>query len=220
MRRLQHRLEIQAPAVPRRLPRQPRLDGMARSRVIRSKGRGILPARPQRRRLPLRRVETGRVTGRIGVGRVVQVEQEGLGHGHSGWQPSPHARNGGTARRLRQPGRGKQVMNLARYIAPAVVSEVVLAAHFLRSGHLLWVVASLIVPLLLLSRQRWALYVNQVALVAGAGMWLLVAYALMEMRREVGQPYLRMVLILGSVALIALVSAGLLAAPKVRERFR
>ncbi len=111
-------------------------------------------------------------------------------------------------------------MNLARYIAPAVVSEVVLAAHFLRSGHLLWVVASLIVPLLLLSRQRWALYVNQVALVAGAGMWLLVAYALMEMRREVGQPYLRMVLILGSVALIALVSAGLLAAPKVRERFR
>jgi len=111
-------------------------------------------------------------------------------------------------------------MNLARYIAPAVLSEIVLAAHFLRSGHMLWMVATLILPILLLSRQRFALYFNQVALIAGAGMWLLVAYALMEMRREVGQPYLRMVVILGSVALIALVSAGLLAAPKVRGRFR
>ena len=95
----------------------------------------------------------------------------------------------------------------------------------LRNGPIMFyggwaVVLMLIVPILLMSRRRWALYVNQVVLVLGAGMWCLVAYAVMDLRREVGQPYLRMLAILGAVALIALVSAALLAAPKVRAQFR
>ena len=111
-------------------------------------------------------------------------------------------------------------MSLTRHIAPAVLSEIALAAHFLRAGDHALVVLMLIVPILLMSRRRWALYVNQVVLVLGAGMWCLVAYAVMDLRREVGQPYLRMLAILGAVALIALVSAALLAAPKVRAQFR
>lgn len=104
---------------------------------------------------------------------------------------------------------------------PAVLSCLVLAAHFLRWGNLLGGLACLALPAVaLLSRQRWALRAWQVLLAAGTLVWLTTAVTLGSERISAGQPYLRMTLILGAVAALSAVSAWLLSRPSVAGRYR
>lgn len=100
-----------------------------------------------------------------------------------------------------------------------ILCNVALAAHFLREGSLVPVLVCLLGTALLLTRKRWALTVNQVLLAFGALVWLGTAGEILERRLAEGKPYVRMVIIMTSVAGLALLSAGLLAVPKVRARF-
>lgn len=94
---------------------------------------------------------------------------------------------------------------------PAVLSALVLAAHFLRGQSLTGVaVALLIIPLVMVPRM-WARRMAQVMLVLGSLEWLRTMWALMHLRQEIGQPWQRMAIILGSVAAFTLLAAVLLA---------
>lgn len=88
-----------------------------------------------------------------------------------------------------------------------VLSALLMAAHFLRAGSFGWVMFSLSAPLLLLIRRNWALKSLQVMLVASALVWLWIIRDLIFMRQALAQPWLRMALILASVALIPLLAA-------------
>ena len=90
---------------------------------------------------------------------------------------------------------------------PIVLSLAVLAAHFLRYDHAIGVIGSLVLIALLFLRQPWVARLVQVALVLGALEWVRTLFSLMQVRAAMGEPATRMVIILGSVALVTLVSA-------------
>jgi len=104
-------------------------------------------------------------------------------------------------------------------LTPTVLSLVVLAAHFSRHDVpvLPWVFLAL--PLLLLLRRRWVPKLIQIVLMVGSFEWLRTTVVLVGQRMDVGAPWLRMALILIVVALVAVGSALLLRAERVRQRY-
>jgi hypothetical protein len=109
-------------------------------------------------------------------------------------------------------------MNALRLL-PVLLALAVLAAHFYRGQW--WVAFGAVVALapLLLVRAPWAARVLQAALLAGAVEWLRTAAALVAVRQSLGQPYTRLALILGAVALATASCALLFQWRPVRERF-
>ena len=100
---------------------------------------------------------------------------------------------------------------------PIVLSLVVLGAHFLRYGNSIGVVAALILIALLFVRRSWVARLMQVVLVLGALEWLRTMYEIAQIRALHGQPYGRMLVILGIVAAVALCSALLFQSPKLKK---
>jgi hypothetical protein len=98
------------------------------------------------------------------------------------------------------------MMRVLLYI-PIVLSLVVLAAHFLRYGSSIGVFAALLLIGLLFLRQPWVPRVMQVVLVLGTIEWLRTMYEIAHMRSLHGQPYGRMLVILGIVAAVTLCAA-------------
>ena len=92
-------------------------------------------------------------------------------------------------------------------LIPVVLSLVVLGAHFLRAGNLVLVALVLLLVPLLGVRRRWVAVLVQVVLVLGAVEWVRTIVQVAARRSEAGEPMLRMIVILGSVALVAALSA-------------
>ncbi len=103
---------------------------------------------------------------------------------------------------------------------PIVLSFAVLGAHFLRYGHAIGVIGSLVLIALLFLRQPWVARLVQVALVLGALEWVRTLFSLMQVRAAMGEPVTRMVIILGSVALVTLVSALLFQTSPLKTVYR
>jgi hypothetical protein len=104
-------------------------------------------------------------------------------------------------------------------LVPAVLSLLVMAAHFLRGGQLLLVALALAAVALVFVRRAWAARALQVALALGALEWLRTLAVLVNERRAEGRPFVRMAVILGAVALTAALSAASFAGRRLRERF-
>ena len=105
-------------------------------------------------------------------------------------------------------------------LVPVALALLVLGAHFLRAGNLAMVAADLAVVALLFVRRPWAARAVQLALGLGALEWLRTLMLLAEERRTAGVPYLRMTLILGSVALATALSLLAFRSRPVQDRFR
>lgn len=105
-------------------------------------------------------------------------------------------------------------------LIPAVLSVLVLAAHFLRAGQLAVVVVLVAILPLLGLRRRWVPRLFQLVLGLGALEWLRTLLALRSMRLALGQPHARMAAILAAVALFALLSAALFELAPVRRWYR
>lgn len=91
--------------------------------------------------------------------------------------------------------------------APVVLSLVVLGAHFMRYGDTIFVAGTVVLIALLFIRQPWVARLMQVVLFLGALEWLHTLYGLVRMRAALGEPYGRMLIILGSVAAVTACSA-------------
>ena len=105
-------------------------------------------------------------------------------------------------------------------LAPVVLSLIVLAAHFMRGGHLVIVVLILVLLGLLAVRQRWVPRLVQVALLLGAAEWLRTMAELVTWRARAGQPASRLVLILGTVALLTGLSALVFGSARLRNWYQ
>lgn len=92
----------------------------------------------------------------------------------------------------------------------AFFCAILLAAHFLRSGRLALVVASVAVGLLALADTRWATRAARAGLLLGAAEWTRTLVALVEARRRANLPFDRLAAILGAVTLLTAISALLL----------
>jgi len=97
---------------------------------------------------------------------------------------------------------------------------VLLGASFLRVGNEAMVVACLALLALLSVPRPWAARIAQAALVLGALYWIWRAWEIGADRAAMGAPYLRMALILGSVALFTLLAALLFRHRRLRRFYR
>ena len=108
---------------------------------------------------------------------------------------------------------------VVRLILP-LLALLLLAGHFYRADWLLPAALSAALTLLLLVPRPWAARTLQVALLLGAVEWLRTLAAFAAMRVAVGQPYLRLVLILGAVAAFTLLAAWVFQRRTLRHHFR
>ena len=99
------------------------------------------------------------------------------------------------------------------------LSLLVLAAHFYRAGNVFLFVAALLVLTLTAVPRRWAARALQAALVIGAAEWVRTAVFFVSQRQADGRPWIRLALILGSVALASALSALLFRTEALRARF-
>ncbi len=110
-------------------------------------------------------------------------------------------------------------MRTALTLSLVGLSVLVMGAHLLFHGQLVLVLLALALFALLWVRRPWAVRVLQVALLADAAEWVRTLVGSAAERQARGQPWLRMGLILGAVALVALAAAALLEHPRLRARF-
>jgi hypothetical protein len=110
-------------------------------------------------------------------------------------------------------------MLFVRLLVPAL-ALLLLAAHFFRAGWLLPAALSVLLIGLLAVPRPWAARTLQVAMALGALEWLRTLAAFAAARMSLGQPYLRLALILGAVAAFTLAAAWIFRHRSVRARFR
>jgi hypothetical protein len=96
-------------------------------------------------------------------------------------------------------------MNVLR-LFPVVLSFLLLAAHFYRAGYPVLTVVSIGVLFLLFLRKPWVPRLFQGLLILGAMEWLRSLYFFAAMRIAWDQPWTRLAIILGAVALFTALS--------------
>jgi hypothetical protein len=99
-------------------------------------------------------------------------------------------------------------MNTAHTIL-VILSLVLLGAHVFRAGAPLAAIGVALILALaaLVVKRRWAARAVQVLLFAGSLEWGRTAVALASRRAELGEPFVRLLAILGAVALVTLIAA-------------
>ena len=111
-------------------------------------------------------------------------------------------------------------MKKVQIYVPVVLSLVVLGAHFMRYGNSVGVVGALVLIALLIVRRPWVARLMQVVLILGALEWAHTIYELVQVRAAHGQPFTRMIVILGVVAAVTLLSALLFQSPALKKIYR
>lgn len=107
-------------------------------------------------------------------------------------------------------------MTFLSYI-PIVLSLLLLAAHFLRYGEKLAVAGALLLLGLLFVRKPWVARTVQVALLAATAEWLRTMLQIALERMHAGVPFVRMVVILSVVTLLALGGALIFQTRRIGE---
>ena len=109
-------------------------------------------------------------------------------------------------------------MNVLRLL-PVFISFVLLAAHFLYAGQMIISIVLLSLLLLLLLRKTWVPRVIQTILLLGSVEWLRSLYSHAQDRIELGEPWMRLAIILGAVALFTALSCLVFRSGSLRKRF-
>lgn len=106
------------------------------------------------------------------------------------------------------------------YLLPPIVSALLIAAHFLRSGNSGLLLLSLIVPFILFIRRVWAIRVFQGLLIIGGLVWSTTGVQMIQLRQVSGESWTRLAVIMGTVALFTVGSAFIFEAKRLRSLFQ
>jgi hypothetical protein len=109
-------------------------------------------------------------------------------------------------------------MTILLLLAPAL-SLALLSAHFYRDGA--WPLALLCVAFIVLLawRRAWVPRLLQIVLAAGCVEWVWTTFILAQQRMALGQPWIRLALILGVVTVFTAASVLALRHARVRQRY-
>jgi hypothetical protein len=97
---------------------------------------------------------------------------------------------------------------------------VLLAAHFFRGENQLAALISILMIILVFVRRPWAARAIQACLVLGSVEWLRSTISLVHYRIAMGQPFLRLAIILGGVALFTALASLVFQTGKLKAHFR
>ena len=109
-------------------------------------------------------------------------------------------------------------MNFLRLL-PVIISFIILAAHFMHAGQMNLVYLMLVLPFLLFFKKSWVPWFFQAVLLLGAAEWLRTLYFMTQVRIEYGEPWMRMAVILGAVALFTALSGLVFNNKSLRYRY-
>jgi uncharacterized membrane protein HdeD (DUF308 family) len=104
-------------------------------------------------------------------------------------------------------------------LTPVVISFILMGAHFLRSGHLFFVVLSLVFIGFLFVKRPIIARLVQAALVLATVEWIYTAFVFVSIRMENGLPWVRLMIILGVVACFTLASTGVFFLKTQEDRY-
>jgi hypothetical protein len=107
-------------------------------------------------------------------------------------------------------------MNFLRLL-PVILSFFLLGAHFYRAGLVPLTVLCVAILFLLALRKSWVPRLFQVLLLVGAVEWLRTLYFIAAMRIAWGEPWTRLAIILGTVALLTALSGLVFKLRKLKE---
>ena len=113
----------------------------------------------------------------------------------------------------------KNKLKIFFQLFPVILSMLILAAHFSRAGNSVLMIISLALPLILFIRHSLIVRIMQAALLLGTIEWIRTAYVFASARAETGQPWLRLVIIIGVVAIFTFTSAFVFSLNKIKERY-
>ncbi len=106
------------------------------------------------------------------------------------------------------------------WLLPVLLSSLVMAAHFLRSGDFLPMLIVLVLPSMLLIRRPWTPRIVQLILLVEAFIWVQVAMQFIAERQAEGVSWTALAIILGSVALLTAASGLVFFSSTLRARYR
>lgn len=107
----------------------------------------------------------------------------------------------------------------ALLVLPPALSLLVLGAHFYRAGNVPAAALALLLLALLAVPSPWAARTLQAALVFGTAEWIRTTAFLVQLRRNLGQPWARLAVILGAVTLLTALSALVFETARLRKRY-
>ncbi len=110
------------------------------------------------------------------------------------------------------------LMNILR-VLPVILAFGLLAAHFSRADMLPAVIVSLLTPFLLLIRKAWIARSIQILLVIGALEWIRSMFGYIQVRKEIGEDWGRLAIILVAVALLTACSALVFRGKSLKKRY-
>ncbi len=99
-------------------------------------------------------------------------------------------------------------MNILR-IAMTIIALLLAAAHYGRAGDTILKYLFVALPLLLLVRKKWSDMILAVSVLITVPVWIHTTLGIIADRKAAEIPWLRMAIILGGVALFALIAAFL-----------
>lgn len=105
------------------------------------------------------------------------------------------------------------------HLMPAMLSLLLIGAHFLRAGNVLVLLMSLLLITALCIREPLVARTAQVALLLATAEWIHVAYNLVMARLAAGAPWSKLVAILGAVAALSLLASALFRARALQEMY-
>ncbi len=100
-----------------------------------------------------------------------------------------------------------------------VIACLLMTAHFSRVSNDVLAATCLLLPFILLSKREWVMRVFQLLLVFGGMIWIERAVFLLRLRQQNQMPWIRLVVILGVVALFTILSALVFKNKKIRGIF-
>ena len=109
-------------------------------------------------------------------------------------------------------------MNFLRLL-PVIISFIMLAAHFMHAGLMYLVYLMSVLPFLLFFKKSWVPLFFQAVLLLGAAEWLRTLYFMTLVRLEYGEPWMRMAVILGTVAVFTALSGLMFWNKKLAARY-
>ena len=109
-------------------------------------------------------------------------------------------------------------MNFLRLL-PVLLSFALLAAHFSRADMFPMVLVSLVIPFLLLIRRAWVPRAIQFLLLAGAAEWIRAMFGYIDIRKDTGEDWTRLAIILIAVALLTLCSGLVFRGKALRKHY-
>ncbi len=110
------------------------------------------------------------------------------------------------------------LMNILR-VLPVILAFGLLAAHFSRADMLPAVIVSLLTPFLLLIRKAWIARSIQILLVIGALEWIRSMFGYIQVRKDIGEDWGRLAIILVAVALLTACSALVFRGKSLKKRY-